>query len=56
MSSQAVVRGRIEKCKLGNHLLETERASGMKRLVKESETEQKVILDGLVSIICKKCY
>ena len=48
--------GEIEKCKPGNHLSETERASGMKRLVKESETEQKVILVGLVSIICKKYY
>ena len=46
--------GEIEKCKPGNHLSETERASGMKRLVKESETEQKVIHVRLVSIICKK--
>ena len=46
--------GEIEKCKPGNHLSERERASGMKCLVKESETEQKVIHVRLVSIICKK--
>ena len=55
MSSRAVVRG--EKLKNANWEIICQKQSEpleWSALLKESETEQKVILEELVSIICKK--